>query len=239
MFAEAPTGSIVLAGVPVWVPASYRATRPAGVLVMLHGAGGKPAQSLALLEGAAEQHGFLVVAPKSADVSWDVLHGGYGFDFAQIDDALEAVFDAYVSPPPRMGTISTRIAGDQGTAARSGCQLALPSHRTSELAAIIDGHGHRVSYMIYVTKTIKFKRLQRWPGRRRSQHSQPLTAHVTERGRLPSSSEVKVIHRLFHVEPLRGCEARNGEGRASGHRMVGRTTGGAGSRSGPRLVAAG
>jgi phospholipase/carboxylesterase len=100
--ATAPTGSIVLAGVPVLVPASYDPARPVGVLVMLHGAGGKPAQSLAMLATLAEHRGFLVIAPKSADVSWDVLHGGYGPDVAQIDGALEAVLDAYAIDPGRI-----------------------------------------------------------------------------------------------------------------------------------------
>ena len=100
--AKAPTGDLVLAGVQVHVPASYRADRPAGVLVMLHGAGGNPKQALALVNRDAVSANLLIVAPKSDDVTWDVIAGGFGPDVATIDRALAAVFDRYAVDPARV-----------------------------------------------------------------------------------------------------------------------------------------
>lgn len=100
--AKAPTGDLVIAGVPVHVPASYRADKPAGVLVMLHGAGGEPKQSLALLERHAASANLLLIAPKSDDVTWDVIAGGFGPDVATIDRVLAAVFDRYAIDPARV-----------------------------------------------------------------------------------------------------------------------------------------
>lgn len=100
--AGAPTGDLVLAGVQVHVPASYRADRPAGIVVMLHGAGGAPRQSLALMRHHAASANLLIVAPKSDDVTWDVIAGGFGPDVAAIDRALAAVFDRYAIDPARV-----------------------------------------------------------------------------------------------------------------------------------------
>lgn len=77
-----------------WVP-----RRPASggfrLVVVLHGAGGEPAGALRLLEGEADQHGLLLVAPKSAAATWDVLSGGYGPDVRHVDRLLERVTHEY------------------------------------------------------------------------------------------------------------------------------------------------
>jgi phospholipase/carboxylesterase len=98
----APAGDLVLAGVQVHVPASYRADKLAGVLVMLHGAGANPKQPLALLKGYAASANLLIVAPKSDAATWDVIAGGFGPDVAAIDRVLTAVFDQYAVDPARV-----------------------------------------------------------------------------------------------------------------------------------------
>jgi phospholipase/carboxylesterase len=100
--AKAPTGDLVLASVQVHVPASYRADKPAGVLVMLHGAGGNPSHSLAIVKRHAAAANLLIVAPKSDDTTWDVISGGFGPDVATIDRVLAAVFDRYAVDPARV-----------------------------------------------------------------------------------------------------------------------------------------
>jgi predicted esterase len=97
--AEAPTGALALAGVPLYVPASYRATHPIGVIVMLHGAGRSPAEARALIDRADTHDGFIVLWPRSTAESWDMMSGGFGDDVAQIDHALAALFDAYAIDP--------------------------------------------------------------------------------------------------------------------------------------------
>jgi phospholipase/carboxylesterase len=100
--AVAPTGPNVLAGVPIYVPMSYHPASPVGVLVMLHGAGGKPSQALALVESAAAREGFIVVTPKSVGLTWDRIEGEFGGDVAQLDRVLRALFDAYAIDPARV-----------------------------------------------------------------------------------------------------------------------------------------
>lgn len=98
----AATGLHQLARVPVYVPASYRAAHPTPALVMLHGAGQTSERALSIVQRAADRDGFLVIAPKSVDESWDRMRGGYGPDVAQLDRALAAAFDAYAIDPARL-----------------------------------------------------------------------------------------------------------------------------------------
>src|SRR5689334_20934832 len=73
-----------LDGVPppaVYVPAAL-AAEPVPVLVMLHGASSNPLHVLKIVQEAADHRRFVVVAPKSVGVTWDVIHGGFGPDVA-------------------------------------------------------------------------------------------------------------------------------------------------------------
>lgn len=85
----------------VYVPQGY-AHEPAGLLLMLHGAGGTPARALGLVKVLADLENVIAVAPKSKATSWDVLHEGLGPDVARIDRVLSAVFDAYPIDPMRV-----------------------------------------------------------------------------------------------------------------------------------------
>lgn len=76
----------------VFVPASYRAARPTPLVVFLHGAGGDADQGLRVLQAHADTLGFIVLAPASADATWDLLRGGLGPDVAHVDAALAATF---------------------------------------------------------------------------------------------------------------------------------------------------
>ncbi len=96
------TGELRLAGVQVHVPASARADRPAGLLVLRHGAGGDPEQALWLVKQFADEENLIVVAPKSDEATWDVLRVGFGPDVALIDGALAAVFAEYAIDPMRI-----------------------------------------------------------------------------------------------------------------------------------------
>ncbi len=76
----------------LYVPAAYRADRPAPLAVLLHGAGGTAEHGLSLLRDEADAAGLVLVAPPSRRQTWDVLLGGYGPDVAFIDRALAATF---------------------------------------------------------------------------------------------------------------------------------------------------
>jgi phospholipase/carboxylesterase len=99
---DEPRGDITVEDTPVFVPDGYRSDKPAGLLVVLHGAGGKPDQMLALVRAHAKRTNMIVIAPKSVKPSWDVVEGGLGPDVARIDRALAAVLGAYAIDPARI-----------------------------------------------------------------------------------------------------------------------------------------
>jgi phospholipase/carboxylesterase len=87
----------------LYAPASYRAERPAPLVLLLHGAGGRARQGLGLLRSLAEAAGLLLLAPASRDRTWDLLvDRRYGPDAAMIDRALEHMFSRYAIDPERL-----------------------------------------------------------------------------------------------------------------------------------------
>jgi phospholipase/carboxylesterase len=87
----------------LYVPASYRADRPAPLVLLLHGAGGHARQGLDLLRSLADAAGLLLLAPASRDHTWDLLvDRRYGPDAAMIDQALEQTFSRYAIDPERL-----------------------------------------------------------------------------------------------------------------------------------------
>jgi phospholipase/carboxylesterase len=79
----------------LFVPSTYRADRPAPLVVMLHGAGGNAHPGLTLLRDHAEAAGLLLLAPASFYNTWDLLVDDYGPDVTTIGKALEQVFRFY------------------------------------------------------------------------------------------------------------------------------------------------
>ena len=71
-----------------YVPATYRADRPAALAVMLHGAGGTAQHGLSLLRDAADAAGIVLLAPAARQSTWDLLVGGFGPDVERIDAVL-------------------------------------------------------------------------------------------------------------------------------------------------------
>jgi phospholipase/carboxylesterase len=83
----------------LYVPKSYDASRPASLVLMLHGASDKALGGLAPFLNLAESSGVILLAPDSHLQTWDVLYGQYGPDIAFIDQALEQTFSRYVIDP--------------------------------------------------------------------------------------------------------------------------------------------
>ena len=87
----------------LYVPTTYRADRPAPLVLLLHGAGGHARQGLDLLRSLADAAGLLLLAPASRDHTWDLLvDRRYGPDAAIIDQALEQTFSRYAIDPVRL-----------------------------------------------------------------------------------------------------------------------------------------
>ncbi len=86
----------------LFVPTGLDPSRPAPLVVMLHGAGGEAVHVMGLMERPAQANGFLVLAPDSRGSTWDVIRGGYGPDVAFLDRALSQVFARAAVDPARV-----------------------------------------------------------------------------------------------------------------------------------------
>jgi predicted esterase len=90
-------------GALLYVPAGVDASRPAPLVVMLHGAGGRAQHSLDLVRAHADKHGFILLAPASRLTSWDIIsQRRFGADVTAIDIALAAVFSSHAVDPKRL-----------------------------------------------------------------------------------------------------------------------------------------
>jgi len=85
----------------VFVP-STRPDGPVPVMVLLHGASSNPMHALPIMQEEAERRGFVVVAPKSVGITWDVIHGDFGPDIGALDHVLATVFDRVEANPRRV-----------------------------------------------------------------------------------------------------------------------------------------
>ena len=84
------------------MPATYRADRPAPLVVSFHGAGGSGRRGLSRLQALADAAGFLLLSPDSRDSTWDVVRTGFGPDVEFVDRALELVFARYAVESARV-----------------------------------------------------------------------------------------------------------------------------------------
>lgn len=99
---DGPSGDLLgLAYVP-----APTGDRPYRLVLLLHGAGGSPRQGLDLLLPLADSRGLLLLAPKSAAGTWDVIVDGFGVDVRRIDRVLEEVVDAYAVEAAVVGGFS-------------------------------------------------------------------------------------------------------------------------------------
>jgi phospholipase/carboxylesterase len=76
----------------LYVPAGYSATKPAPLVLMLHGATGSARGALRPFRELADDAGLVLLAPDSRGTTWDAIRSDYGPDIAFIDRALASVF---------------------------------------------------------------------------------------------------------------------------------------------------
>jgi phospholipase/carboxylesterase len=88
-----------------YVPAGYRASSPAPLVLLLHGAGEDARDGLAQLRGQADEAGIVLLACSSRGPTWDLIlnRGHYGPDIAAIDLALGDAFSRCAIDPERVG----------------------------------------------------------------------------------------------------------------------------------------
>ncbi|KAM3096624.1 alpha/beta hydrolase [Phormidesmis sp. 146-35] len=75
-----------------YMPKRYQSSRPAPLILMLHGAGGDAEDGLNLLQPWADDLGIILLSVDSRDRTWDVIVSQYGSDITFIDQALTQTF---------------------------------------------------------------------------------------------------------------------------------------------------
>jgi predicted esterase len=73
-----------------------------GLVLALHGAGGRGAAAMGLLRPEADRVGLVALAPSSAGSTWAGLFGGADPDTPAIDAVLEQVFALHPFDPTRV-----------------------------------------------------------------------------------------------------------------------------------------
>ncbi|HVD59652.1 MAG TPA: hypothetical protein VNC11_02185 [Gemmatimonadaceae bacterium] len=84
------------------VPQSSTPSKPAPLLLALHGAGIGATGPINFLGPYAEEFGFVLLAPDSRGVTWDAIHDGFGPDVRFINRALLHAFDSCAIDPNRI-----------------------------------------------------------------------------------------------------------------------------------------
>ncbi len=77
----------------LYVPTHSRVSYP--LMLLLHGASGRGERIERRLQEIAEEFGFIILAPDSRGMTWDVTRGSLGPDVEFIDRALKDVFARY------------------------------------------------------------------------------------------------------------------------------------------------
>lgn len=82
-----------------FIPASLDRTKPAPMILLLHGAGGKGDRLLRRFLPMAEAHGVILLAPDSALKTWDAIRGmqygtapAFGADVGRVEQSLALMF---------------------------------------------------------------------------------------------------------------------------------------------------
>jgi phospholipase/carboxylesterase len=87
------------ADIRLYVPPSYTPEHPARLIVMFHGATQDADFSLDVMRGSAVEHGHVLLAPKSAGITWDGIRDEFGADVERLDRALGLTFEQCAIDP--------------------------------------------------------------------------------------------------------------------------------------------
>jgi len=73
-----------------------------GLVIALHGAGGRPAAAARLFDQVADRVGLVILAPASTGTTWAMLRPGPDPDTPALDTALDRLFQAHPFDPARV-----------------------------------------------------------------------------------------------------------------------------------------
>ncbi len=86
----------------IYVPRSYRPSRPAPLVLLLHGAGGSARNWFGSYGTRADSLGAIMLAPESRGATWDAIRGEFGRDVPFVDSALRYTFEHCAIDPRRV-----------------------------------------------------------------------------------------------------------------------------------------
>jgi phospholipase/carboxylesterase len=86
----------------LYVPESAAKRENAPLVVSLHGATRNADRGISLLQALSDEHGFVLLAPASAENTWDAILGSWGDDVAFIDRCLARTFEICRIDPARI-----------------------------------------------------------------------------------------------------------------------------------------
>ncbi len=75
----------------LYVPEGVEPGKSVPLMCLFHGAGGQPEKMLPFLEKYADKHGFLILAPYSQFITWDITIAGNGPDLERLGKGLTKV----------------------------------------------------------------------------------------------------------------------------------------------------
>jgi poly(3-hydroxybutyrate) depolymerase len=110
------------------------------LVVVLHGAGGRPEQALRLLQPFADDHQLVLLAPASVGRTWDVVTGGLGPDVRVLDGLLEEVSE--------LCPVAARSVGGFSDGASYALSLAVANGDVFD-AAVAFSPGFVVSHVVH------------------------------------------------------------------------------------------
>lgn len=86
----------------LYIPESAAKFEQAPLIVSLHGASRNAERGIDILKSLSDEHGFLLLAPASADGTWDAIQGAYGDDVAFVNRSMARAFEMRKVDPARV-----------------------------------------------------------------------------------------------------------------------------------------
>jgi phospholipase/carboxylesterase len=86
----------------LYVPESSAKFEQAPLVISLHGATRDADRGISLFRDLADRHGFLLLAPASAEQTWDGIGGDYGDDVKFINRAMQKTYELRRIDPARV-----------------------------------------------------------------------------------------------------------------------------------------
>ncbi|HWE06053.1 MAG TPA: PHB depolymerase family esterase [Rhizomicrobium sp.] len=86
----------------LYVPESSLKLDKAALVISLHGASRSSDRGIEVLRAQADEFGFLLLAPASSRVTWDIINGAGGLDAKFINRAMARVYEMRTIDPARV-----------------------------------------------------------------------------------------------------------------------------------------